>query len=80
MKNNAIITIALGLKEKAPFPHPLVHSTKALGSLALSVAHFAVHSANPFALLVRSSKFWAIFLRKYFTSLIKKVVKKYNIN
>ena len=33
MKNTAIITIELALKEKAPFPHPLVHSAIAFKSL-----------------------------------------------
>ena len=49
MKNNTVMTIALDLKEKAPFinafPHPLVHSTIATKSLPLSVAHCVVQGA-----------------------------------
>ena len=72
MKNNAIMTIVLALKDKAPFPHPLVHSNKAATSPALLVVHFEVQSPNVLALLARSSKSLVpTLLRKYFIVLTR---------
>ena len=71
MKNNAIMTIELALKEKAPFAHPLVHSPIAFKSLPLSEVHFEVQSAIALALLARSWKsLLATLRRKYFTILV----------
>ena len=72
MKNNAIMTIVLALKEKAPFPNP--HPWTHFAIASTSPVHFKVHSDTALTLLVKSSASPATLLRKYFTILAKKVI------